>query len=492
VWGGVFLGGLFLVGIIFFYIFMNPLKDTGPGYLLRYPFVSYWFAAFLPEIATLFANPYYEILYRIIPLVFACAIARLFQSKLSSNDTYINLIWGGVVAVIPVLFYYSSMQYLEMPVIFLMTIVCFEIKSLVYDDLSQLKHNPSWYALVLIGFIKETTLPFLACYLVVRWMMQFVRYYKDRGRNWQNSDNGNAAGNWLRSLVLQLSKEFSIAFSVLFPIFLYLFFRSNFVSTRSYNFHLANLLEPRVYSTFMISLIDQFGLFLLGFFIGMVFLLYKREYVKPFFLSAIFLGYFVFFTVDEWTYIGYSRFNLYVLPPVLVASCALLSPLIKRSRAVSIGLASTAIVAGLLLSPMNWDGTKKSLWDSYYSDNSEKYYPYREAIAWLKDNHPDQRVLFANLSSHYPYFFYFEKYNWHPGFEDLPYQDYQNDTQALEAALTIAEDRSQSLVLYLVMGNSIPKLNHSFDYKLEKVIKNDAHILTIYSKVDSSLPNPSP
>jgi len=44
-------------------------------------------------------------------------------------------------------------------------VVCLNIRSLLRDDYQMIRQNPAWYALILIGFIKETTLPFLICFI---------------------------------------------------------------------------------------------------------------------------------------------------------------------------------------------------------------------------------------------------------------------------------------------------------------------------------------
>lgn len=90
------------------------------------------------------------------------------------------------VATIPTIFYYSSITYLEMPAVMLMTIVCLRIEPLARNDTSAIKQDVGWYALILLGFIKETTLPFILMFLAYRSFYLLLEYFKTR-------DNDNKA-----------------------------------------------------------------------------------------------------------------------------------------------------------------------------------------------------------------------------------------------------------------------------------------------------------
>jgi hypothetical protein len=131
------VGALILLGIIFFMWIINPLVEIKDSILFRYPYVNYWFFAFLPKLALILRlEPYYEILYRVIPFIASFALVWISQIYFLPPEKPVDLFWGCAVATIPLVYYYSSILYLERAAIVLMTIVCFNIQNLLYDDFS--------------------------------------------------------------------------------------------------------------------------------------------------------------------------------------------------------------------------------------------------------------------------------------------------------------------------------------------------------------------
>ena len=160
-----------LLGIIFFIWLANPFAGIKDTVLFRYPYLNYWFFALLPKLALIWqGSPYYEVLFRIVPFIASVALVWICQMYFLQPEKPIDLLWGGAVATLPLLFYYSSILYLELPAIFLMTLVCMNIQSLLQEDFQKIRQNPSWYALILIGFIKETTTLFLLCFVLWRFI----------------------------------------------------------------------------------------------------------------------------------------------------------------------------------------------------------------------------------------------------------------------------------------------------------------------------------
>ena len=62
-----------------------------------------------------------------VPFLSSFLLVWIFQKDLSRSRPYRNLVWGLVVASIPLVYYYSSILYLEMPAVVLMLIVCFNL-----------------------------------------------------------------------------------------------------------------------------------------------------------------------------------------------------------------------------------------------------------------------------------------------------------------------------------------------------------------------------
>lgn len=462
------VGILILLGVIFFIWVENPFAGIKESILFRYPYVNYWFFAFLPKLAlTLRAEPYYELLFRVMPFLASFALVWICQIYLRRPEKPVDLLWGCAVVTIPLIYYYSSILYLELPAVVLMVLVCFNIKNLFYDDFPKLKQNPSWYALILIGFIKETTIIFLLGFVFWR----FISFLMQR----------RTASARTVSLGHGLIQEVKIALATLLPAVLYLFLRNFQTRNRSFSPDVVSLASPDVLHAIGQSLIDQMGVFLLLFLAGSLLLLLKREYLVLGFFASLFLAYPLFFALDAAGYAGYSRFNLYILPPVLAAAGILIRELTDKKRLFSIVLAAVLISVNLWMSPVNWDGTKKPLWGVYMADTAEHYYPYREALEWLKANHEHDRILFTGM--YYPYIsfaFYFGKLDWQPNHEIVLTEKTEDYKALLSEALAKAHADNFDVVLYQVAGNQIPQVANSHNFVQEKIFENEAHTLVVY------------
>jgi hypothetical protein len=159
-----------LAGIIPFFFIGPALLKNGVNFLLRYPFINYWFYAIVPMTVRLIQSPYYEILFRMVPFLSTAIIVWIFQTKLNCS-WMMKIVWGISCALIPIILYYSSILYLELPAVVLMLVVCLRIKGLLLKDFDSIRHDLGWYALILIGFVKETAITFLFClqFFIVVW-----------------------------------------------------------------------------------------------------------------------------------------------------------------------------------------------------------------------------------------------------------------------------------------------------------------------------------
>ncbi len=449
---------------------------------LRYPYINYWIFALALHPAMLVINQYHEILFRIIPFLSVVALAWTFQRSLDQKEVHTKLLWGLSVAAIPIVFYYSSILYLEMPAIFLMTIVCIRIGNLINMDFVELKQDIGWYALILIGFIKETTLPFLLCFLIYRTIISL--WDKIRGKKFLLHAEVNAQIKPKTPIFQFVRGEFAVYFVTLFPIVYYLLFRTIFENTREYTLTLTNLFDISVYSVIARSFLEQFGIFLFLFIGGCVVLIKKKEYSIFWFYIILIIGYALFYLLDQNEYIGYSRFNLFYLPPILAGSGFLIKAVYERRKLFGTLLAIVTILFSLLLSPVQKDGTKVPLWGNYFTDTSEHYYPVEEALVWLKQNNPDGTILFAGLYYNYFFDFYFNKIDWQPSKYEIFLSDKKNqdDDSNLPKALTKAENQGYMNVLFFVLGEDIPRIPEGSGFHQQRIFNNLAHSLVLYSR----------
>ena len=463
----------------------NPFKGIGAVLLLRWPYVNYWFYVIVPIIAKYLWDPNHEFLYRVIPLVSAVGLVWIVQRNLTGSSTPIKLLWAVSIATIPLVFYYSSILYIDLSAAFLMAIVCFNTDELLRNDFNSIRHSPGWIALVLLGFIKETVVVFLLCFLVSRTVLSLRRLMNGSIKGFQDIIKNYLTG------------ELPIVFCVLCPYLLYIIFRVYLINIRgyirSYNPNLSNLLNLTLYRLTIQSFIEQFGVFLPLFFWGLLLLLRRKEYYLACFSLLLFIGVPVFYDIDTNSQglLGYSRFNLFVLPPILVASVAAINQISKWGKIISVILACLTIAANLAISPVNLDGTKVPYWGNYQVDTSEHYYPYDQALFWLKNNQGSERILFSEMFYNYYLSFYFAKFNWHPTYDIRISAENADETSTLSDVLSEAGQEGFNLVLYQIRGNYLPQSNDTGGFCVEKVFKNQAHILLLFSRASICTESPN-
>ena len=466
-----------LVGTVSLALLIHFYPEHSIFGVLRYPYINYWtyFLAMFP--GGLIFGPYHEVLYRIIPFLSVIALAWFWQRSLAPKQEPINLLWGLAIALIPSVYYYSSILYLEMPAIFLMTIVCLRSENLLTKSFPELKKDLGWYALILIGFIKETTLPFLLCFLLCRIVVTVWQRIKG---NKPILQTGEYKEEKARDSIGQTIKgELAVYFVTLLPIVYYLSFREKFANTRSYHMKFSHLLNFEVYKVLAQSFLEQFGIFVFLFIAGGVLLIIKKKYPSFFFYVVLILGYSVFYMLDQKIYIGYSRFNLFLLPPLLASAGFLIKEVHERKK-----LVSYLLVVVILVSSIQRDGTKVPYWGNYLFDTSEHYYPVEEAVTWLKENEQHDSVLCTGMYYEYTFFFYARKVNWVPSKSDIFLSDIENQDDALnlENALIEAERQDYNNVLFFVLGEDIPPMPEDSVYHEEQVFQNMAHQIVIYSR----------
>ncbi len=447
---------MLVAGCVAIYLLRQPLLPKG---ILRYPFVSRWFHALSPALLGPLIGIHREILFRLVPFVSAVILSWQFGRSVSPRDLFAALALGLASATIPEVFYYSSLLYLEMPAVVLMFLVCRDIEQLLSLGFDDLTRRPSWYALILIGFIKETTVPFLLCFVVYRVIIQF----RSAGRR----------VSWKR----RTRDELFMALGILLPLLLYLFFRAWFGNPRTFDFKPANLLDLHALFVTLLSQLQQFGLAYLLFIGGVVLLFRTRQHRKAIFLLLVLLAVPAFHLLDTVTYAGYSRFNLFLLPAVLAGAAVFVHFIGAKKRWYLPALTGLIIVTNLALTPVNLDGTRKPSWGY----PGESYYPFPEALSWLKDHGRPARIVFAGLSSVYYFDFYFDRMGWHPEYEAFP--DFREDDPAsFERAFQFASEYGSTCVVAMVDENPPrpPPLSGAARQWQLKVFHSMAHSLLVY------------
>jgi hypothetical protein len=448
-----------VISMIVAFLVTRPWPELATPALLRYPFISYWAVVLLPHVANLAgASPYHEILFRALPFCSALALAWAFTLHIREADTFTGVLWGVAVGTIPVVFYYSSILYLELPATLLMFMVCANGEALLTQSVPSVKQDPTWYALVLVGFIKETTICFLVCYLACRLIARRFR---------------------------EVAHEMRLSLAVLLPAVLYIFLRRTLSrQDRTVSIALQTLSDFDIYRTILLSFFEQFGPIMIALFLGgCVCLVLNRRYAVAAFYLSVCLSYPVFHALDVKVLTGYSRFNLFVVPPILAGSSALIRLIARRKMAAS-AVAVVIIGAQLYMAPVNLDGSKKPLWGNYLIDTSEHYYPYREALLWLKTTHAKDRVMFTGMYYPYSFSFGFKQLKWEPDHvvSSIRPEDVESlsESERISHKLEEADNDNRTVVLYQVLGGDVLHDTPTGKYTEEKIFRNQAHILIAY------------
>jgi hypothetical protein len=444
------------IGLIVMVSFLIEFTANNRFLFLRYQFSSRWIYAVINYLVWQLGYGYHEIAYRIVPLMCTAIIAWYFAGRLKEIHFGVSVLWGMAISTIPVLVYYSSILYLEMPAVVLMAVVCMD-DTLLSAPFERLKKNQVWYALLLIGFIKDNTLPFIGCFILCRFLVLC-----------QGSRNK-------KTLIALLDEEIKVCFCLLYPLALFLWYRWYFLKTGYTFIELQLLKEMDVYLALLRSFPIQIGI--ISFFLlpATVILFREKAHARLLLAYVIIILISLFHMIFATNYTGYSRYTLLLVPAFLAAVTHAFTFLKSRHFVIVVSII-ICIASNLLLSPLNADGTKKPYWGNDLLDTSEHYYPYKEAIGWLKNHHFADKILLCKNS--YPYYslhFYFQKFKWQPQYA-------VNSSANMHNICRQAEIENVDVIVYQGFQQDLPPPVGICNYPLEKEIKNMAYSIFIYKK----------
>jgi hypothetical protein len=452
---------------------------NGSGFLiedlLRYPYVQKW-------LSLLFASPnlYTDIkLLRIIPFVSVLFIAIYlfykFEEKL--KKPILSLLFALSMVTAPLVYFYTSLLYLEMPIVFLMIVCIFDIKSILNLPYKEMLHRPQWYCLLLISFLKETAIIFLILIALLRFIYQIKI---------------NIKSSQLGKIIFS---EIILYFLLLSPMMIYLFFRNHFSILNPYASQIDNILDINYYLIIIKSLFSQLGILFVTGISGCFYLYAKKQQDILIILSMMFVGIIFFFMINS-PYIGYSRWNLFILPIIIYSSFIFITSLNKIFRIVVLVF---LLASNVFLSPFLVDGTRLPNWGAPQADIAEYCYPYGRAVKFLSDNKSTKYLLL--FGQYFPYNgleFYLNKYNFHP--EIIRYDldrstRFDADTERLLLknffinTLPQKESKKEILQIDTIIYHSVNNINLSTNeiygnnFKISAKISNPFHSLYVFQKI---------
>ncbi len=418
---------------------------------LRYPYFLRYLSAPPVALAARLGHtfPPPEFLFRLIPMLAAAAMVWV-TIPTSSRSRLLPIGFVVYLASIPLLWYYSSILYLELPAAFLLTVVCLHAEELLADANA---FSRAWPALLFIGFIKETTLPFLLAFVLCRAATGLRP--NDRRLAW-------------------IIRQSRTAYCALWPLLLYLLFRFHLGNPRHYVFHPQHLLLPLLWKTDAFSWLQQFGVLLLFAAVGAFLLLRRRRFPTVVFLSLTLAGPVLVHLLDTEDYVGLGRFNLLLLPGLLALSRETFALLLRKPGWAAAAL-TAAIAVNFCMTPIHLDGSKVPRWGNYLCDEGEHYYSYRAAFRWIDANAPGQDLKITGLD--YPYWTAF----YHPAVRRLFVDSMPrpcDESRALDSILLVSRPQGFGLILFQVRGKNLPAWQS--EVYAETTFANEAQALMLF------------
>jgi hypothetical protein len=460
---------------LFVYRPFPPIPLTTMG-IARYPSFVSWLSA-APWIAVFpwwrpfepFSGRFVEAIFRLTPFVASVLLCWHGFRAVRARSIAAGLCLALAIATMPLVFYYSSIFYLEMPAVLLMAVVLGGGDAVLTLEPRELRRSNAWLALVLIGFVKETTLPFLAAFVALRLLA--------RARALRPGVTWRAA-----------AAELLVCFCAVFPLATYMLLRSLWGVERTLTPAFGQLVRLDLWRTALHSYAEQFGALALLALAGVAIVAYRRRWLHAAFLVGAFAADVALHFIDKPWWVGYSRFNLFLVPSVVAAAATAVQAIAGRRATLASILLVLIAAANLCWSPVNWDGTKKPGWGQYDLDTSEHYYPYREAIRDINRRHASDRILFAGMYYYYPVALYLDKgIRFGCSTDEAHRTRYPitttDDPTLLTQLLARAAQDGFDVVLLQLYGQTVPELPAlPPGFHQERVFENDAHRLVLYAR----------
>lgn len=448
--------------------FRFPVLE-GTFSLTRYPLLVSWLAAGPAFLWDAVSGRFFEAVYRVVPLLAAMALAWLGADRLAFGSRARWVLAALAVATIPTVFYYSSILYLELPAVAAMAVVCLHAEKLLGMPAKGLPGLPAWYALVLIGLMKETMAPFLAPFLLCRLALQVARAEGAAARI-------RAAG-----------EEARVAFCLLAPLGAYLLFRLGFgTDSRRMVVSLDSLTEVSTLPVLARAAWEQYGGAAVAAAGGAVVLGAQRRFVLLAFLLAALATAVLFHLLDREAkhFLGYSRFLLPLAPMVLALAVEAVRWLGERRRPLADAVLAVLLLGNLAMAPIHLDGSKHAGWGQYRVDTAERYYPYRAALRHIQERYPADRTLITGMYFRYQFTLYTGPTD---RFAQLPVRlsPAHPESEAVAELLSFARSQGYAHVLYHSLGEAVHAPPEHSGFVLEKVISNSANFLVLYSRVSA-------
>ncbi|HYM10617.1 MAG TPA: hypothetical protein VEU62_07790 [Bryobacterales bacterium] len=378
---------------LWIYAAIEASEHADITWLPRYPGFQMWWQATALLWAPVKSWVAQEALYRIVPFAAVLALALyIVRVPLAGSPAPTQLGAAFVVATVPTVRYYSTLLYLDLPLAVAMAVAAFEIERLASATrLGKLPGGAGWYALLLLGLLKETALVFL----LVAFLFCAAGAVRSPRR-------------WLR-----------LGYALFAPLALFTL-AAGVQRDVGYSFRAANLATLSNYRILGGALWDQYGLLLALAAAGLILLAIEKRFLLIAFCLATLAAYTAFYLGDGavmldhgvWRpkYLGHARFMLACLPALAVFGVHALRAL---PRALAWAAAAIALAGNLFVYPVSTVAAPAAHWGDYVFDTSDHFYPYNIVFERCRAEFPRaRRVIVVGPDFYYPYLFYQRKWGW--------------------------------------------------------------------------------
>jgi len=383
------------------YMFSTGAPRT---WYLRYPAAFYYLNAVVSVPVEAFRNrqfAYQEGFYRLLSLAVVVGIATLTALRLAVRKPWGEAALAGVaVLTLPILSFYASLTYIEIPVVLLMLVVLLRLEIDVAAFVEQGVAGPAILALVALGFLKEHVIVFQAVVLGV----VLLELLRARGLTWRT----------------RMVRGAGLGVLALLPLAMFLAFRQG---GPPFTPNLQYVVTPANYAILGRALWEQFGLLAPLSVVAWMVAWRNGHRLLCTVALILFAGYTLFFSCVNWPvvshlrvpgprFLGHSRYNLYLLPGFL-ALCTAAAGSVRRGL---VALAAVVVLAvNVLLAPVGPFGADRGVfWGDYTERAADLAVPYDEFYRWLAGRGTSPRVLVIGRAYEYQDRFYFMKYRIRP------------------------------------------------------------------------------
>lgn len=439
--------------------------------ILRYPILQKWI-----DLIFVFADPHRSnVLFRMVPFLSVVLLAGYLYVRFDQmiRSRPLSAAFALAVVTMPLVVYYTGLLYPDTAATMLLTIAVFSVRSIVTEPFSVLKRHPAWYLLILASFIKETSAISLAAILTVRFL------YRGRAvlaRPGTPSAKASAAIREALACALPL---------VPVGCFVALWSIEGSLRTLPNSFRLEHLFIGSHYAILGKELLVEFGawapLALAGALVA-----WRKDRAVFWATASLFAANLLFF-LSEGKYVGFSRFNLPLLPAVIYWAYCLLGRI--GSKPLLVAMVSLCVFFNFWLKPIHADGSRVRNWGNPVFASGEATYPYEPAIRRLAAIQDGDRLL--TFGNSYPYYlieYYMEKYDYRPAsFREGVFPPIQ-DRRSEEAFFYLFLKNLQtepSRILYHSQWNidARDEVTRRFHYAIDTRIRNQENSIYILKRI---------